>query len=362
MRRRDILVSATGALVGLSGCVNSGFDRFAASGDADLESNETVPSNDGTGGEEPSETIEIGDPEEVPFLSAHPPHTLELRNESDADRTVTVEITAGGDDIDVPSVLGNESEWVEDIGLGDESSLENESGSGDRGDGNETADVNDEDDEHEGDDDDDEIFERDLEIQTGETIELVLVEPRSYRMTVTADAPDDGGESTAISTVDRQRLDCTRSRTTVILRENGIETRSTSETISCPKPEVVDASLAVRERSCADRTDGDAATVEFADEAVVVDGAITIPTPCHRVTLAEPEYDERRDRLAITVGVGDQEPGNCVECLGVADYEVQVDLEGRYPDTVAVHHETRGEDRRITTAEYPPADSRQRQG
>ncbi|QLK26497.1 hypothetical protein HYG81_02435 [Natrinema zhouii] len=305
MRRRDLLAGTTGAVCGLAGCTGSTFerlqtDRSSTDDDPAGDSSDTTQSNSG-------DTIEVGDPDEVPFPDAHPPHEFELRNEGKTDRTVSVTITADGDD---------------------------DNGDDDR-DGETGA-----------------LLERDLELAAGDGLTLVLVEPRSYTVTVTTSSDDGTSESTVTDGVDRDPFDCTRSRTTLTLRDTGTQTESTSTSISCPVPAVADASLEVGERECAAETDDDSATVEFADETVIVDGEITTPTPCHGLSLAETDYDERRDILSITVAVGDQESDTCTDCLGTADYEAQIGLEGRYPGHVEIYHETRDETQRITAAEH----------
>ncbi|MGQ3413201.1 hypothetical protein ACT4ML_13170 [Natrinema sp. LN54] len=312
MRRRDLLAGTTGAICGLAGCTGSTFERLQSER-PDID-DESADSSDGTDRDaaepEADDPIVVGDPDEVPFLAAHPPHELELRNEGETDRTISVEITTDGDD-----------------------------GGGSDGDGSDER-------------DDDALLERDLDIAAGEALELVLVEPRSYAVTVTASSDDGTSRSTVTDGVDRRPFDCTRSRTSIALSESGVQTESTSTSIPCPVPEVTDASLTVGEGECAGRTDGDGATVEFADEAVVVDGDIGTPTPCHGLSLADAAYDEGGDVLTVTVAVGEQEADNCTDCLGVVDYEARIDLSGRYPNRVEVHHRSDEEDQQITAAEY----------
>jgi|AntDeeMinimDraft_6_1070357.scaffolds.fasta_scaffold00063_8 hypothetical protein len=314
MRRRDLLAGTTGAVCGLAGCIGSTFDRLRSDRPGtggDESATDSSADTDRTESESRSdETIEVGDPDEVPFLDAHPPHEFELRNEGEAARTISASITVEGND------------EGEDDG-------DNAHGS-----------------------DRDVLLERDFDLAAGDAITLVLVEPRSYAITVTTSSDDGTSEATVTDGIDRSPFDCTRSRTTLTLSETGTQTESTSTSISCPTPVVADASLEVGERECAGGTDEDGATVEFADETVIVDGDITIPTPCHGLSLAETEYDERRDVLAITVGVGEQEGDTCIDCLGAADYAARIDLEGRYPERVDVHHETGDESQRITAAEY----------
>jgi len=250
-------------------------------------------SNSGSGG-----PITVGDPDAVPFPSAQPPHELALCNDGDTERTAAVEITA---------------------------------------DENET------------------LLERDITVSADETITFVLVEPRSYTISITTSDPDSGGESSTTVGVDRKPFDCTRSQTTVTLRENGTSTDSTSRSTSCPEPAVTDTSLEIKAQDCTSGTDG-TATVAFADEAVVVTGQIITPTPCYEPSLADVTYDDRRDVLTVVVDSGEQTADSCADCLGVVDYEATIDLDGRYPGHVEVRHETRGESRQMATAPYTPSE------
>ncbi|MFC6768705.1 hypothetical protein [Natrinema soli] len=312
MRRRDLLAGTTGAVCGLAGCTGSTFDRLQSDRpgtDGDEPATDSSADTDRTASESKSDdTIEVGDPDEVPFLDAHPPHEFELRNESEAARTISVSITAEG------------------TGEGD----------GDDARGS----------------DRDALLERDIDLAAGDAITLVLVEPRTYAITATTSSDDGTSEATVTDGVNRSPFDCTRSRSTLTLSDTGTQTESTSTSISCPTPAVADASLEVGGRECAGGTDEDGGTVEFADETVIVDGDITTPTPCHTLSLAETDYDERRDVLALTVAVGEQEGDTCIDCLGTANYAARIDLEGRYPERVEVHHETGDESQQITAAEY----------
>ncbi|RZV10560.1 hypothetical protein BDK88_1729 [Natrinema hispanicum] len=249
----------------------------------------------GSGSDEP---ITVGDPDAVPFPSAQPPHELALRNDGDTERTAAVEITAD----------------------------ENES-----------------------------LLERDVTVSADETVTFVLVEPRSYTISITTSDPDGSSESSTTVGVDREPFDCTRSQTTVTLRENGTSTDSTSRSTSCPEPAVTDTSLERKAQDCASETDG-TATVAFTDEAVVVTGRIPTPTPCYEPSLADVTYDDGRDVLTVVVDSGEQTADSCADCLGIVDYEATIDLDGRYPGRVAVRHETRGERRQVATATFPASE------
>lgn len=311
MRRRDLLAVTSGALCGLAGCASTRFERLQTR----RPDTDGGPASDSSGGSdrdagESAAPIVVGNAADVPFPAAHPPHRLTIRNETQTERTVSVAIGAAGDD---------------------------------------------------GTDGGDALLERSFDLSPSDAIEIALVEPRSYRVTVTTGGSDSTGDSSGSSKstvsvgVDRHPFDCTRSRTTVTLSGAGVQTESTASSISCPVPAVAETSLEVGSRRCAGQGDDDAATVEFADETVLVDGTITLPTPCHTVSIAETAYDERRDALAITLAVGEQEAGHCIDCIASADYTARIDLEGRYPGRVVVRHETRGEGKRVATAESPAA-------
>ncbi|QCW02364.1 hypothetical protein [Natrinema pallidum] len=311
MRRRDLLAGTTGAVCGLAGCTGSMFDHLRTTHPETDDTDAGTDSSDDTDRDaaesDSDDAITVGDPDEIPFLGAHPPHTLTLRNDGDSGRTVSVTITT------------------------------------DQRSGNDGADSG-----------DGALLERDVDLPAGEEFVISLAEPRSYAITVTTG--DDTTESTVTDGVSRRPFDCLRTRTIITLRGTDIETASSSTTIPCPDPDVVDASLAVGEGQCAGRTDRDRATVEFIDESVVIAGAIETPTPCHDLALAESTVDADRDLLVVTVAVGPQAAANCIDCLGIVGYDARIELEGRYPDTVAVRHERRDETRRLTTAESPASE------
>ncbi|MFU8868629.1 hypothetical protein [Natronococcus sp.] len=103
------------------------------------------------------------------------------------------------------------------------------------------------------------------------------------------------------------------------------------------------ASLERRDQRCASDED-DAATVRVDDGTLVVEGLIRTPTPCHGLVLES--VSRERDALEVTVGI-DEPDGFCVGCLGVVEYVLEVDLDGRAPDCVAVFHERRDETVRV---------------
>ncbi|WP_254524235.1 hypothetical protein [Natrinema caseinilyticum] len=307
MHRRDVLAVSASALCGVgTGCAGSTFERRGArdTGDSRVASSATPGDSgdrtDASGLESDSRgTVVIGDPDDVAFSDAHPPHELALRNESGSALPVSVEITADGGDV---------------------------------------------------------RFERDLDIPTTRTLRVLVVEPGSYTVTVTATTPS-GGESRATVGIDRHPVDCSASRTTVGLRETGIQTRTTSRSIACPEPRIGETSIERLERGCATRGDVDGATVEFANETVTVTGRITTPTPCYEPSLATTAYDDRHDALTVAIDRGEQSGGGCIACIGIVDYGARIDLDGRYPGRVDVYHETHDSTRLVRSAEYRSAES-----
>ncbi|MDG5818157.1 hypothetical protein [Natronococcus sp. A-GB7] len=107
------------------------------------------------------------------------------------------------------------------------------------------------------------------------------------------------------------------------------------------------ASLERRDQRCASDED-DAATVRIDEGALVLEGLIRTPTPCHALVLES--VSRERDVLEVTIGVGDPD-GFCVQCLGVVEYLFEIELDGREPDCVAVFHERRDETVRVARGE-----------
>ena len=103
------------------------------------------------------------------------------------------------------------------------------------------------------------------------------------------------------------------------------------------------ASIERREQRCASDED-DAATARLDGGALVLEGIIRTPTPCHLLVLESVSYE--RDALEVTVGV-DEPDGFCVQCLGVVEYVLEIELDDRTPDCVAVFHERRDETVRV---------------
>jgi hypothetical protein len=109
------------------------------------------------------------------------------------------------------------------------------------------------------------------------------------------------------------------------------------------------ASLERRDQRCASDED-DAATVRIDEGALVLEGLIRTPTPCHALVLESVSYEDDGDALEVTIGVDDPD-GFCVQCLGVVEYVLEIELDGREPDCVAVFHERRDGTVRVARGE-----------
>lgn len=324
MRRRELLV---GAGVTVGGLTDGEYGRVDNWTELDFSDGDESEPTDGT-----TETIEVGDPEAVAFPDAHPPHELEIHNAIGDPATVSIAIEPDRDDdaVEDDDAVMDDNDTVED-GDAAEDDVE----------------------------EDDEDLEYEIELSDDDTLEVVFVEPRSYRVSIAVTDPE-GGESTARERVDREPFDCLRSETSVTITETGLESESSSRTASCPEPTVTDHSLERGEQDCAGGGDEDEAAVAFTDETVVVEGAIRTPTPCHELEIESATYDADREVLEVTVAVGEQADGICVQCIGVVEYEARIDLDGRYPGHAEVVHDRGGETVEVESAAYEDAADRNR--
>jgi hypothetical protein len=109
----------------------------------------------------------------------------------------------------------------------------------------------------------------------------------------------------------------------------------TSTPTETPTPTVASEAIETEATDCL--TGDQTAAVAFEADAVVVDGSIQSPDPCHEATLETVAYDPDADRLTVGVGVAD-EGGACQSCLGVVEYRAEIDFEGALPGHVTVEH------------------------
>ena len=115
-----------------------------------------------------------------------------------------------------------------------------------------------------------------------------------------------------------------------------------------PTPTVASKDIETEETDC--MTGDQKASVAFETDAVVVDGAIQSPDPCHEATLEVVEYDPDADRLTVGVGLKD-EGGGCMSCLGIVKYRAEIGFGGVLPGHVTVEHVgSNGEATTITEA------------
>jgi clumping factor A len=101
---------------------------------------------------------------------------------------------------------------------------------------------------------------------------------------------------------------------------------------------VTDASIRTTDGGCTsgDGEGRDEVTLSQQDSGFVIDGEITVPTPCHEATLAPVELEN--GTLGLDVGVQSTSE-MCQDCLGLIEYEAVVDLDDPGSvDSVAVSH------------------------
>jgi len=101
---------------------------------------------------------------------------------------------------------------------------------------------------------------------------------------------------------------------------------------------VTDASIQTTDAGCTsgDGEGRDEVTLSQQDSGFVIDGEITVPTPCHEATLAPVELEN--GTLGLDVGVQSTSE-MCQDCLGLIEYEAVVELDDPGSvDSVAVSH------------------------
>jgi hypothetical protein len=79
-------------------------------------------------------------------------------------------------------------------------------------------------------------------------------------------------------------------------------------------------------------------TVDPDGPSVGLSGSFRTPNPCHRVTFESAEYDPDADELSLVLGV---EPvdGTCASCVGMAEFDGVVSLEGGLPGSITLSHD-----------------------
>jgi hypothetical protein len=138
------------------------------------------------------------------------------------------------------------------------------------------------------------------------------------------DAGEDGGDATSTETP----------------TATSTETPTATPTEE-PTPTVASETIETEETDC--MTGDQTASVAFETDAVVVDGAIQSPDPCHEATLETVKYDPTADRLTVGVGLKDK-GGGCMSCLGIVKYRAEIGFEGVRPGHVTVEHVGNGGD------------------
>ncbi|WP_247728916.1 hypothetical protein [Halovivax limisalsi] len=291
MQRREILGAfgtvGTGTIVAsrLADGSNGDTDDDSSGRPAESRSAETQDGNAVPADREwTGETHEVGDPAEVPFPGRNTPHEVEVRNGSDESRRVSVAVSA--DD-------------------------------GDR----------------------DRSFEATADLDPTETRRVVLHEPGTYVIDLGTD------DDRVVERIGHSWFDCNESKTTAEVESSGVDVRSLSTSVACRTPRVKSSTVERTDAGCAggesnDRPGFDGRTsISCAERAVVIEGTIIAPTPCHDVTLQDVTYDAGRDDLQVTVA--SREPsgdGGCIQCEAALEYVATVEFERGFPGSVDVEH------------------------
>jgi hypothetical protein len=108
---------------------------------------------------------------------------------------------------------------------------------------------------------------------------------------------------------------------------------------STPEPaRLVDRSLTVRESGCGGEYGTSEATI--GDELVTVEGTISGNNSCYTARLADADYDEAADELAVVVESRDDSGENeiCQSCIVAIDYTARFEFENGQPASVTVEH------------------------
>lgn len=168
--------------------------------------------------------------------------------------------------------------------------------------------------------------------------------PDQYEITVTA-----SGTTLGQAPVDRKWFDCNGSRSRFGITENGMTDYEERTTLmACPNPEVTGRDLTVTDRRCGSSA-GQAATVSFDGERVVVDGAIATATPCRVVEIERVDYGEKQNRLTVEIGTSPSDEV-CQQCLGTVRYAATIDFEHDLPGEIVVEHRSRDQTETVATA------------
>ena len=116
------------------------------------------------------------------------------------------------------------------------------------------------------------------------------------------------------------------------------------------EPEVAGTDFEVLDQGCGNQTNE--AAVEFADDAVEIDGTIAGSDACKTAELADAAYDPDAEELQVTVATVDREDADvCAQCIVEIDYRATVQFAGGLPPKVSVRHEGAGESGVVTSVD-----------
>ncbi|WP_435159655.1 hypothetical protein [Haladaptatus sp. DFWS20] len=157
-------------------------------------------------------------------------------------------------------------------------------------------------------------------------------------------APDDGSGETSTTTTEGTT-------------ETATETTTSTDTTTESKPALQNRSLKIVDAGCADGA-SQKASVKFNESKknVVVTGTIQTSDPCYVAKLGAVNYDRKAGTLSVTIRAKKQKGVSaCQQCLGAIEYESKFTFASGVPKSVTISHETQGETKEVTTAEYDGA-------
>jgi hypothetical protein len=279
MERRALLRRVAGLTVagGLAGCLST--PGPGAGDPKDTSDPTTGPGTTPDGRGPVIEELTVGSRDDVAFPDNHLAHELDVVNDADEEREVSLRLTTSEGEAMV------EETWS---------------------------------------------------MSAGARVHMRLLQPQEYTLAVTL---AEGEVGTVL--ISAGLFDCNDSRTTVDVKADGtLDDTTISTELACPPTEVTETELSVIESGCADEEAG-SATVSSGDEKIDVDGTIRVPNPCYGADLDSAIYGEPPGDT-LTVRVAQAEPDGdqaCVECVGAVSYEATISLANDYPGTVVIEHE-----------------------
>lgn len=108
-------------------------------------------------------------------------------------------------------------------------------------------------------------------------------------------------------------------------QENGGNGNKDDEA-DAPPEGVAEISIETISADCSS-SDDETANAESTDGGVKITGALTAPDPCHGAVIDLASSDLSQNRLSLTVDVDDTSEESCMDCVGLVEYEIPVELE-----------------------------------